>query len=361
MKACLKLRKTSFLRREKKTKTMKNLSFFNKLLFILNSLFVTLLLLGYVLPYMSPNVFPRLSVLSLLLPVLIVINFVFVIYWLLRFKRQFWLSALVLLLGVNHITGLYNLSDTEEHSPDDVMVLSYNLRSFSIQGLEKRKTVQSKIYNFIKEEDPDIICFQEYSDIEGGLDLVYPYQAKKMKPYKRSFGQIIYSKYPIIHSGSLDFKKTSNNIIYADVVIKKDTVRVYNVHLQSLRVSSQFAELQQDDSKRLVSKMGAAFKRQQEQVEAFLVNEASSLYPVIVAGDFNNSSTSYIYRKIKGEKEDAFAKAGSGTGRTFTFDFVPLRIDFVLADPQLECIAFETYSIALSDHEPIRASFKFGK
>lgn len=340
---------------------MKKLSFPNKLLFIFNSLFAFLLLMGYVLPYISPAIFPKLSILSLLLPVLLLINFGFLVYWLLRFKRQFLLSGLVLLAGIHHIKGLYNLGNGSQGSLDDITVMSYNLRSFTVKGSGAKNDIQTKIYSFIKEENPTIICFQEYTDIDKGLKLKYPYSAKKMKPFKSSFGQVIYSKYPIINSGSFDFKKTSNNIIYADIVIKKDTVRVYNVHLQSLKVSSDFTTLQQQDSKRLMDRVGNAFKKQDIQVNEFLKHEASTPFSVIVAGDFNNSSTSYIYRKIKGEKEDAFAKAGSGTGRTFTFDFLPLRIDFVLTDPKFKITNFDNYTLSLSDHEPIKASFKIAE
>lgn len=337
---------------------MKKLSFLNKLVFIFNSLFAMLLLMGYALPYVAPSVFPKLSVLSLFLPVLLGINFGFTIYWLLGFKKQFLLSALVLLLGAHHITGLYKVGDDAQSSPDDITVMSYNVRVFGLRGFAKKKEVQAEIYRFIQDENPSILCFQEYSDIEGGDNLKYPFQVKKMKSLKSSFGQVVYSKYPIINSGSFDFKKTSNNIMYVDIVIKKDTIRVYNVHLQSLGVSSDFTELQQEDSKRLLGKIGDAFKRQEEQVKEFLENETKSPYPVIIAGDFNNSSTSYIYRKMKGDREDAFAKAGSGTGRTFTFDFLPLRIDFVLTDPRYTVTYFKNYDFSLSDHKPIMASFK---
>ena len=95
----------------------------------------------------------------------------------------------------------------------------------------------------------------------------------------------------------------------------------------------------------------------------FLENEKESPYPVVVAGDFNNSSTSYMYRRIKGKKQDAFEKVGSGTGRSFTFDFIPLRIDFILTDPKFEILQFENYNIKLSDHYPIESTinkdFKF--
>ena len=340
---------------------MKKLSFFNRLIFLLNCLFAVLLLLSYTLPYISPSAFPRLSLLSLVLPVLLLINLGFFVYWLLGLKRQFLVSGLILLLGMNHITGIYNLGKETRAASQNLSVLSYNVRAFSVNGLDQKDDTQVKIYKFIKEQNPTIVCLQEYSAIAGTPGLAYPYQVKAMKRFKSSFGQIIYSQYPIINSGSFDFKKTSNNIMYADVVIEQDTVRVYNIHLQSFKVSSQFVELQQADSKKLIGRMVTAFEKQENQVKAFLENEAASPYPVIIAGDFNNSSTSYVYRKLKGKKNDAFAKAGTGTGRTFTFDFLPLRIDFVLTDPRFKITNFKNYSLSLSDHEPIKASFMMEK
>lgn len=358
MIALLKQRRTSSLKQEK-IRPMKNLSFLNKLIFILNSFFAALLLLGYLLPYIAPSVFPRVAVLSLLLPLLIGINFIFFIYWLVGLKRQILLSAIVLLLGLNHIGGLYHLDGESNTSSKDISILSYNVRTFNRDGWTKKTNVRSQIYRFIQEENPDIVSFQEYSHYTNTLLLEYPYHYKQMKQFKDSFGQIIYSKFPIVNSGAFNFENTGNNIIYVDIAIKKDTVRIYNLHLESLRVSSQFTKLQQEDSKRLLRRIGTAFKKQEEQVAAFIENEKSCPYPVIVTGDFNNSSTSYIYRKIKGEKEDAFAKAGAGTGRTFTFDFIPLRIDFILTDPTFEVTGFENYSLPWSDHEPIKASLKF--
>jgi len=343
---------------------MKGLSFFGKTIFFLNSVFAILLVLGYVLPYIPPHIFPRLSVLSLLLPVLLLINVGFLLYWILRRKRQLFLSAFVLIIGINHISSLYHFGNTNENGTHDgIKIMSYNVHSFNINGWSKQKNVGNNIIDFVTKKNPDIVCFQEYNP-EYSLDVKkYPYSYKKMIGTSNVFGQIIYSKFPIVHTGSLDFEKSGNNVLYADIVIKNDTIRVYNVHFQSLRVSSKLNTLKNEDSKRLLSRMGEAFKKQEAQVMEFLESEKQSPYPVIVAGDFNNSATSYMYRKIKGEKQDAYEKAGSGTGRTFTFDFIPLRIDFILADPKFEILQFVNYDITLSDHYPIESliskDFKF--
>jgi len=343
---------------------MKGLSFFGKAIFFFNSIFAILLVLGYALPYIPPHIFPRLSVLSLLLPVLLLINAVFLIYWGLRGKRQLFLSAFVLIIGIGHISSLYHFGNTKDDAGvEGVKLLSYNVRSFNIHGWSKQENVGDRIIEFISKKDPDIVCLQEYYPKYSLSKDQYPYQYKKMSEISKSFGQIIYSKFPIVTTGSLDFYMTGNNVIYADVVVNNDTIRVYNVHFQSLRVSPKFGALNDEGSKRLLGRMGESFKRQEAQVMQFLESEKKSPYPVIVAGDFNNSSTSYMYRKIRGTKQDAYEKAGSGTGRSFTFDFIPLRIDFILADPKFEILQFENYNIKLSDHYPIESTinmdFKF--
>lgn len=343
---------------------MKGSSFFGKAIFFINSVFAVLLVLGYALPYIPPHIFPKLSVLSLLLPVLILVNAIFFIYWVLRGKRQLFLSAFVLIIGIGHISSLYHFGGGEETVGDgNLKLISYNVRSFNINGWTEQENIGDRIITFIKDKNPDIVCLQEYNPTYKLSEEYYPYQYKKMSERSKIFGQIIYSKYPIIHTGALDFKDTGNNVIYADVVVETDTIRVYNVHFQSLRVSSKLNTITQEDSKRLLGRMGEAFKKQEAQVMEFLESEKKSPYPVIVAGDFNNSSTSYMYRKVKGTKQDAYEKVGSGTGRTFTLDFIPLRIDFILADPKFEILRFKNYDIELSDHYPIETvinkKFKF--
>ena len=45
----------------------------------------------------------------------------------------------------------------------------------------------------------------------------------------------IYSKYPQIDKGTVSIKgeRVNNTCIYSDMIIKSDTIRVYNVHLAS--------------------------------------------------------------------------------------------------------------------------------
>ena len=112
--------------------------------------------------------------------------------------------------------------------------MSYNVRMFNVYDWIKDKTIPKKIGTFISEKSPDIIAFQEYHKTKKvKLDYKYSYFEDKSK----NFGLAIFSKFPIINKGSLDFKKSNNNAIYADILKGKDTVRIYNIHLQSLKIN----------------------------------------------------------------------------------------------------------------------------
>ena len=179
-----------------------------------------------------------------------------------------------------------------------------------------------------------------------------------MKSKTNKFGLAIFSKYPIVNSGSLDFKKSSNNSIFCDVKIKKDTVRVYNIHLESLKVNPEKENFGEEDSEKLVGRLSTTFKKQAEQVAVFLDHQERWKKKTIVAGDFNNTAFSWAYREIKGDKTDAFEEAGTGFGKTFDYAF-PLRIDFILPDNTFSVNHFKTYEVNFSDHFPIMASLEW--
>ncbi|MEC7781998.1 MAG: endonuclease/exonuclease/phosphatase family protein [Bacteroidota bacterium] len=337
---------------------MKNLNLWNKFVFLINSVFALLLLVGYLLPYYPPKIFPPIAVLTLIIPVLIAVNLGFAVYWLLLFKRQMLLSILVLGLWMLHNTTLYKIESGTlpaelESSKDQISLLTYNAHVFRSESFS-RDTIQAGNEALVSRANPDIVCYQEFSN-HGAPDLNYPYHYFGVNANTRSSLQAIYSKYKIINQGSLDFESTFNNAIFVDIVKKQDTLRIYNMHMQSLALTPELGALEQENTKSLVGRLGRAFKKQEDQVELFLEHQAACPYKKIVAGDFNNTVFSYTYNKIKGEKTDAFAEQGSGFGRTFIFDIIPLRIDFILSDPEFKVRAFENFDVTYSDHFPIIA------
>ena len=330
---------------------MKKLSLIDKLLYFLNSLFATLLLLSYLLPYVSPKTIPLFAILSLLVPILLFINLAFVIYWLIKFKKQCILSGFILLIGWFFTNPLYKLTESKSSLNDDVKVMSYNVRMFNHWKWIDDENIAKKINNFISDKSPDILLFQEHYTSEK-ISLDYPYKYIKTKNEKAHFGLAIYSKFPIINQGSLDLKDTSNNIIFVDFIRKKDTIRVYNLHLQSLQLNTNKENFGQENSEKLIAKLKERFKKQAEQTKVFLVHEKTWKGKKIVAGDFNNTSYSWVYSQISKDKKDTFIEAGKGFGKTFNYWF-PMRIDFILTDKNAIVNKFSSYSEKNSDHFPI--------
>lgn len=330
---------------------MKNLSIFNKIVYILNSFIATLLLLSFLLPYISPKTIPVFAILSLFLPFLIIINSVFALYWLLQFKKQFLLSSIILAIGWVFSTPFYKVTENNSSLNDDIKVMSYNVRMFNHWKWVEDDSISNKINAFITAQSPDILLFQEYYSLEK-QQFKYPYKYIKTKNKKDKIGLAIYSRFPIINSGSLNLENTSNNIIFADIVRKKDTIRVYNLHLQSLQLNTSKENFGQANSEKLVARLKERFKRQADQTEIFLAHEKVFKGKKIVGGDFNNTCYSWVYNQISKDKKDTFIEAGSGFGKTFNYWF-PMRIDFIFTDENAIVNQFNSFSEKNSDHFPI--------
>lgn len=313
-----------------------------------------MLLLSYILPYVSPNGFSVLAVLSLAVPFLILINILFLLYWLMNVRKQLLLSLFVLIIGFKHVGSLYKFSNSKHiEDSSNISLMNYNVRLFNLYEWIDDTNVQDEMEAFIKSESPDVISFQEYHPNEE-IDLsFYKYKYEKLSGKRVESGQAIFSKHPIINSGSIEFPNTANNAIYADIVKESDTIRVYNVHLQSLRIDAANDDITKENSGWLLKRASETFKMQQLQSELFLMHKKKSPYKIIICGDFNNTAYSYVYKEIKGDLVDAFAEAGNGFGRTFDFKYFPIRIDFILADKSFKINNFKTYDKKLSDHFPI--------
>ncbi|WP_224484475.1 endonuclease/exonuclease/phosphatase family protein [Robertkochia aurantiaca] len=338
---------------------MKKLNWFQKGIFLMNVVFAVLLVLGLLMPYFSIKLFPKLSVFSLIVPVLLVGNLLFFFYWIINLKRQMWLSFVVLLCGFGALTSLYRFSGTEEVITNSaVKVMSYNVRIFDHYEWIKDQQTEEKIIELIREEDPDILCIQEYHENKNGNDLyrMYPHRYIEMK--HKGLGQAIFSKYPITGKGSLDFPNSGNNAIYADLVLDYDTLRVYNLHLQSFQINPEKEEFTQENSNRLLNRMGKAFSMQQFQTDIFVKHRDQSPYKTISCGDLNNNQFSAIYHQVKGSGKDTFEEEGTGTGKTYYFRYFPLRIDFIFTGEEIEVISHKNRYEFLSDHYPVISQIK---
>ena len=339
---------------------MNKLSFFEKFLFLINTLLAFSLLISLSLPHLKPTLFSYLSIFSLFTPLIISLNILFMFFWIAKLKKQFMLSLIVLLIGNDSLKRFVNFSNNSKFIADnEFSIISYNVRLFNIYNWIEKDNVTIKIKNFLNTINSDIICLQEYQNADFKLD-TYLYKYEKLRGDNLKYGQAIFSKYPIINKGSINFNSPSNNAIFSDIKISKDTIRIYNIHLESFSFEKEIelSDLNKNNEK-IMSDVSKTFIIQQKQVELIKKSIKKSPYRVILSGDFNNTAFSYVYKELSSNLNDSFKEKGNGFGITFNYNFIPLRIDFILSDKVFKINYFKTYNINLSDHEPIFSQFTY--
>ena len=340
---------------------MKNLSFLEKFIFLVNSILAVLFLISLVIPYIKPSIFPYFSILSLFSPLIILINILFIFYWIAKLKKQFLLSVLILLIGYNSVLTFINFSNNSSYmTKNKVSIISYNVRLFNLYNWIDENNIEDQINSFLVDKSPDIICLQEYRG--NIIDLPnYPYRFEFLRGNNIKYGQVIFSKFPILNKGSVDFSSMSNNAIFVDLKIHNDTIRFYNVHLQSFALENEIdlSTINTIQKKEIVTNLSNTFITQQRQVDVLRNSIDNSPYKNVLSGDFNNTAFSYTYKNLINGFKDSFMLKGNGLGITFNYNFIPLRIDFILVDDNFRVNQFKTYKINLSDHEPIFSEFYF--
>jgi endonuclease/exonuclease/phosphatase family metal-dependent hydrolase len=353
--------------------------YFNKIVMLLNHIAVVALLASYLAPYVSPENFWMLAFFGLAYPFILVLNIIFVFYWLLLYKRKVYYSLLAILIGIGQLTNNVQLSrkSTPDKSKKNIKVMSYNVKVFDLYNWTHNTETRSGIFDLIADESPDIMCFQEFfsrdSSKFNNLDTLLKFQKAKYSQVEytsharlnQHFGIATFSSYPIITEGKIYFDKHSNNIcIYSDLLVATDTIRVYNMHLQSIafiKEDYKYIEAVQNNeetenlepSKNILKRLKRAFVKRSKQADLIAEHIAACKYPVIVCGDFNDTPNSYCYKAISNNLSDAFVKSGNGFGRSYTGIFPSFRIDYILYSKQFKSYQFRTIREELSDHYPV--------
>lgn len=324
---------------------------------------------------------------------LLLLLLIFLFFWL--FVKPVWslITLLTLLLAWQPLQQLVPFRFTgafekNKATASQIRVMSWNVEHFDILEHKTHPENKEKMLNLVTEYHPDIACFQEMVGSEkpaainyvpgmiGRMDFTdfhYSYNSKVDFDGDHHFGIIIFSRYPMINKQTLSFYPNDYNSIfqYADIVAGADTIRVFNIHLQSLKFSA--SNLQYIDkptvgeegdvqkSKSVISKLKKGFLKRQVQADRIKAEIDKSPYPVIVCGDFNDVPNSYAYHKIGEGLNNAFAKKGMGLGRTFSSISPTLRIDNIFASPALAVHQYTRVNRRLSDHFPVLADLEMKK
>ena len=332
----------------------------------LNVLIVLTTFVAYLSPFVSPESIWFVSLFGTAYPWLLFGNITMVAVWIGMKKKYFLFSLACIIMGWNHLNGFVGLHfAASKPSDQSVNVMTFNTHDFPSMkaGYRKIDIVKAKeIFEFMqKKGSPDILCVQEIDDfhVQPILDHFGYKDYYKIKYY----GTAIFSKYPISQKGRIEFDIKVNSCLWADIVIKDQTIRVYSLHLQSNSVSNvtekvmsegQFKEKETwSDIRTIFSRFKNTSKIRARQAKTIAQHIAASPYPVIVCGDLNETPQSYAYRLIAENLNDTFKEKGRGLGTTYSGSIPALRIDYILCDPRFKINSNLILKKNYSDHYPV--------
>ncbi len=369
------------------------LSLLGKLIFFVNFFFVFLLIISYLASFTGPDTLWPLAFAGLVYPILLGINIVIVLGWLIFRKIHFLVSLLTILAGFSHVQNFFQWNELNRELPSggtNIHLLSYNVRVFDLYSYgpswEIDFTNRNNIFRYLQAKDYDILCFQEFVHDRSGefktLDTLphilrarhHHFEYTRSSRNKNFFGLATFSAYPIVNKGKILLETRYGNLcIYSDIAIGKDTLRVYNVHLESIGLSEEdFLFLENmsniiqapeknaltEGGRRILGQLKTAFLLRAPQARKIAEHMETSPYPVILAGDFNDTPASYVYRALSKNLHDAF-RSGRGIGQTYIGAIPGFRIDYILHSEEFTAYNFQTGTREYSDHYPISTVLNF--
>lgn len=358
-----------------------------RFLYALFSLFIlAALLTGILSPYIDPAYFWPAALMGLAFPLIWLTNLGNLFLSVFLSRKIFIITAIYLIAGIPFMLRYFSWgsrSDCKDNAVN-LKVISFNVKYFD--GFEGKDKTEAQLYahNFLNKQKADIICFQEYpmkgkrhapffDHVKDSLHLNFTHFSN-YDPEAKSTSAILLtaSKYKIFNYGIHYSPDNEIFAIYSDILVKKDTLRVFNIHLQSVKLIQEKEILRpgketlSGDSglKHLISsfsKLKRAFIERSYQAGILSDAITSSPHKVILAGDFNDTPGSYAYHKIGSSLRDAARAKGRGFQRTYNESYYPLRIDHIMADRSLSICSYKRFDIRMSDHYPIMAVVGLGK
>ena len=331
------------------------------------------LILSYGTVFVNPAKAWTLSLLGLMFVPFSIANLLLLL-WAIKRRSGSFVIPLLALLPSFFFLGRYvqiGSDDIQAASDPTLKVVSYNVGRFALyddtKGIAGRSQCADSIFTFLKEQDADIICLQEF--MINDVARVKSYLNRMMKGYRAefylfptadgsAFGNLTLSRLPVSGKGKIKFEESANLAIYTDYEAHGRRFRVYNCHFESYNISLPGLTrgiLHAD--KEFISKTGIKVRRsitrRPKQVDQVFSDIENCPIEAFVCGDFNDNPMSYSYYRLTRGREDSFKEAGKGFGSTFARLWPMLRIDYILLPDRFRAIAHETPRVDFSDHYPV--------
>ncbi|MBC8174025.1 MAG: endonuclease/exonuclease/phosphatase family protein [Chitinophagales bacterium] len=360
----------------------------HKIILFFTILAAIALVFSYAAMYTKPTALWWISFFGLAYFPIIIVNLIFLFYWLFVKRKVFVILLIIVLMGWKAHASYFAFAPGKKEDEENAMtILTWNVKGLDAYNPDAPYQNRDLMIQTISDAKPDIICLQEFntyqneskekSNLEAllkatGLQHYYYFKAYENKKKTRSFGLIIFSRYPIQKTGVVEYNNVSklNTTIYADVDINGKTIRVFTSHLQSTQLThrdlefvqqTQESDSTQFDAERVAKKLNTAFQMRVQQCDSVANALEQSPYPVVLCGDFNDTPVSYTYQTVSENLQDAFLQSGLGIGGTFVA--LPfLRIDYMLFDEDVFTISgYKRIKTKTSDHYPVVTMFQMAE
>jgi len=134
----------------------------HKILLIVNAILALTLLFSYLAVHISPGDFSLPAFFGLAYPYLLLFNIILIIIWTMLLRYEAFISVLVIAIGFTHFSNYIKLTKPAGDKTNTFKVLSYNIRLFNYFENKNGTNSEKKIVEFLKSQNPDIICLQEF-------------------------------------------------------------------------------------------------------------------------------------------------------------------------------------------------------
>jgi len=322
---------------------------------------------SYISPHIAPSTTSFFAIFGLAFPWLVFANVLFILIWAINKPSLAILSVLCLAIGFNNVDKFFGTHGIQDDRPNkrQLTVATFNMQLSKsvvyIKDEAKREAEKKRYFKFLKSfKDVDVFCGQEM----GISSHKWMAETKLFNHVHRieEKSAAIYSKYPIVNTGEIDFGTNINSCVWADIDFNGTVVRVYSAHLESNRISgkeSEIIEAGKWERETFVGLRDMFGKYQQHsstraaQATAIRQHSDVSGKPFVICGDFNDPPQSYVYEVISENLNDSFRCAGSGIGTSFNGVIPALRIDYILSDKIFDIYTHKIIRDERSDHYPI--------
>lgn len=346
------------------------------ILVIINALAALGLVLTTLAGTMPPSRGMVLSLLSYGYVPMFLLNIAAALLWML-FKRWECLISIAAIAVRWSFVGLFvqvggtaKMPDRAEH-PQMFSLMTYNVHQF--QGQENRSSQSDSNANallaIIDKHRPDVLCMQEYAApktvrltdslaIRGYNHYYGAHTSQSGLPY----GTVVFSKLPITYVRNIDAEK-----LLVELMHDSGRLRVCCLHMDSYRFDEsdreqidhmRHGEVDSSSRRTLAKVKETVLSHEKEWTHGLreIVDESS--VPMILAGDLNETPTSWLYHQITRRMTDTYCEKGSGMVATYNGGFPRVRIDMVFHSEGLRTLSYKRIKSDMSDHYPVITSFE---